>query len=282
VSSVSTSSTSAHSIFIYNGTYTEQVTIAALAGKLTIYGQTTDTTSYASNVVNLEWSASQATGADDEHSAALINLTPNVAIYNINIRNTYGKGSQAVALSAYNTQQGYYGVGFYGYQDTLLAETGNQVYAGCLIEGAVDFVFGQHARAWITKSDIRVVAGGGCITANGRASASDTSYYVIDHCTIAAASGASVAVGSVYLGRPWSQWARVDVQSSSISSIINVAGWSIWSTSQPNTQSVTFQEYSNSGAGASGSRASFSTKLTAPVTIDSILDSTSWIDGSYI
>jgi pectinesterase len=261
------------------------VTIPVLAGKLTIYGQTTDTTKYSANVVNLTWKASLGTAGDDEHSAALINLSPNVAVYNINIKNTFGQAAtngQALALAAYNTQQGYYGVGLYGYQDTLLAETGNQVYAGCLIQGAVDFIFGQHARAWITKSDIRVTAGGGCITANGRSSASDTSYYVIDHCTVAAASGSSVAAGSVYLGRPWTQWARVDFQSTSLSNIINGAGWSIWSSSTPNTQSVTFQEYANTGAGASGNRASFSTKLSSAVSISTLLGSTSWIDSSYV
>lgn len=112
MNSISTTSTSAHSIFIYGGTYTEQVTIPSLAGKLTIYGYTTNTASYSNNVVNLQWSSSLASGApDDQHTSALINLSKNVAVYNINIKNTYGKGSQAVALSAYNTAQGYYGVG---------------------------------------------------------------------------------------------------------------------------------------------------------------------------
>ena len=112
VNSLSTTSSNPQSIFIYGGTYIEQVTIPALAGKLTIYGSTTDTGSYSDNVVNLEWDSSLLSGAaDDEHTAALINLSENVAVYNINIRNTYGKGSQAIALSAYNTEQGYYGVG---------------------------------------------------------------------------------------------------------------------------------------------------------------------------
>lgn len=83
-----------------------------MSGKLTIYGYTSNTASYSGNVVNLDWSSSLASGAaDDEHTAALINLSKNVAVYNINIKNTYGKGSQAIALSAYNTEQGYYGVG---------------------------------------------------------------------------------------------------------------------------------------------------------------------------
>ncbi|TPX13500.1 uncharacterized protein E0L32_005971 [Thyridium curvatum] len=285
VNSISTTSTSAHSIFIYGGTYTEQVTIPSLAGKLTIYGYTTNTASYSNNAVNLQWSSSLASGApDDQHTSALINLSKNVAVYNINIKNTYGKGSQAVALSAYNTAQGYYGVGLYGSQDTLLAQTGNQVYANCLIQGAVDFVFGQHARVWITKSVIAVTEGGHYITANGRDSSSDPSYYVIDNSAVQAASGFSVAAGSVYLGRPWREYARVCFQRCSLSNIINSAGWTVWSSSTPNTGHVTFQEYGNTGSGASGNRASFATKISAPLTIGSIIgsDYTSWVDTSYL
>ncbi|CAK7231788.1 hypothetical protein SBRCBS47491_008048 [Sporothrix bragantina] len=285
VSSISTTSTSTSTIFIYAGTYTEQVTIPVLAGPLVIYGETANTASYTSNVVNLQWDSSLLSGAaNDEATSALINTSPNVKVYNINIKNTYGKGSQAIALSAYNTKQGYYGVGLYGYQDTLLAETGNQVYAGCYIEGAVDFIFGQHARIWITKSEIAVTAGGGCITANGRSSATDVSYYVIDQSTVSAASGASVAADSVYLGRPWSEYARVCFQETSLSSIINPAGWTQWSTSEPNTEDVTFEEYDNTGTGASGTRASFSTKLTSAVSISSILgsDYATWVDANYV
>jgi len=236
-------------------------------------------------VVNLQWDSSLARGAaSDELTAALINLSPNVAVYNINIKNTYGPGSQAIALSAYNTNQGYYGVGLYGYQDTLLAETGNQVYGRCYIQGAVDFIFGQHARAWITKSDIRVSAGGGCITANGRSDSSDVSYYFIDQSTVAAASGSSVGSGTVYLGRPWGEYARVCFQKTSLSALINSAGWTEWSTSGPNTEYVTFQEDGNSGAGASGTRASFSTELSSAITISTILgsDYANWVDASYI
>jgi pectinesterase len=69
VDSLSTTSTTAQSIFIQAGTYTEQVYIAARAAKLTIYGYTTDTTSYASNVVTIQHSSSLASGAtDDDHT----------------------------------------------------------------------------------------------------------------------------------------------------------------------------------------------------------------------
>ena len=207
-----------------------------------MYGYTTDTSSYTSNVVNIVHSLSLLSGgSDDEHTGTVINTSANTKFYNINIKNTYGEGSQAIALSAYNTEQGYYGVGLYGYQDTLLAEIGNQVYGKCYIEGAVDFIFGQHAIAWIDSSDIRVSAGGGAITANGRSSSSDVSYYVINKSSVAAAQGDSVSSGSVYLGRPWSEYARVCFQNTDLSAIINSAGWEEWSSSEPNTEDVTFE-----------------------------------------
>jgi pectinesterase len=186
-------------------------------------------------------------------------------------------------LAAYGTSQGYYGVGLYGYQDTLLTQIGNQVYAKCYIEGATDFIFGQHARTWIDNSDIRVSAQG-VITANGRPSTSDTSYYVINKSSVSGSGSSTAGTGSVYLGRPWSQYARVCFQNTVLGSIVNGAGWEVWSSSTPNTGGVTFQEYGNTGAGASGTRASFSTKLSSAISISTILGSsyTGWVDTSYL
>lgn len=282
--SLSTSSTTAQSIFIEAGTYSEQVYIPARKAKLSIYGYTTDTSSYSKNTVTITHSSSLLSGAaDDDHTATLRNWAADSSVYNINVKNTYGKGSQALAVSAYGDKQGYYGVQMWGYQDTLLAQTGAQVYAKCYIQGAVDFIFGQHATAWIDSSDLRV-SGVGAITANGRASATDASYYVIHKSSVAAASGSTIAAGSIYLGRPWSEWARVVFQETVLSNIINSAGWEVWSTSTSNTEAVTFEEYGNTGAGASGTRASFAKKISAAIPITTILGSSykSWVDTSYL
>ncbi|KAJ7868807.1 pectin lyase fold/virulence factor [Mycena olivaceomarginata] len=200
--------------------------------------------------------------------------------------NTFGVGSQALALSAYGTNQGYYGVGFYGYQDTLLAETGNQFYGVCYIEGAVDFIWGQHARAWIQRSVIASVAAGS-ITADGPSDSSDTSIFVINRSSLIVSSSASSALtGQVYLGRPWTQYARVVYTSCTLGAHINPAGWSIWSTATPNTADVTFAEYDSTGAGAAGTRASFAKKLTSNTgyMAADILGSTwtSWVDAAYV
>jgi pectinesterase len=108
---------------------------------------------------------------------------------------------QNLALSAHTGNQGYYGVQLWGYQDTLLSNTGNQLYAKSLIVGAIDFIFGQTATAWFDQVDIRTIATG-CVTASGRASATNPSWYVINNSTVDGINS-TIAAGINYLGRPW-------------------------------------------------------------------------------
>lgn len=51
---------------MHPGTYSEQVYIAARAAKLIIYGYTTDTSSYTSNVVTITHSSSLVSGAAND------------------------------------------------------------------------------------------------------------------------------------------------------------------------------------------------------------------------
>lgn len=111
-----------------------------------------------------------------------------------------------------------------------------------------DFIFGQHATAWFDQCSIRVLSASlGYITASGRPSSSDPSYYVIDNSTVAAAPDNNVPSGPYYLGRPWADYARVVFQDTSMTSVINAAGWHVWSSSTPNTDHVLFGEYGNTG-----------------------------------
>ncbi|KAL1637774.1 hypothetical protein SLS56_000329 [Neofusicoccum ribis] len=284
VDALSTSSSSAQTIFIYQGTYKEQVVIPQLSGKLTIYGYSEDETSYSGNTVTISAGKSQADGLDNDGTATLAVHTGDIAIYNIDVANTYGSGSQAVALSAYASgNHGYYGLKLTGFQDTLLAQEGNQVYANCYIEGATDFIFGQEAAAWFEGCDLRVASASlGYLTANGRDSSSNPSYYVINNSTVAAADGASVSSGAIYLGRPWRNYARVVFQETELSDIINAAGWAEWSSSDTRTDEVTFEEYGNTGDGASTSdRASFSKQISSPVSMSDVIGSTDWVDSNF-
>lgn len=105
------------------------------------------TGSYEDNVVTFQRSETSTAAGNLDGSAVMNVVSANFRAYNMNFENTYGAGTQAVAVTANGNQQGYYGVGFYGYQDTLYAKGGAQYYSNCYIEGAVDYIFGG-AAAW--------------------------------------------------------------------------------------------------------------------------------------
>ncbi|KNG52082.1 carbohydrate esterase family 8 protein [Stemphylium lycopersici] len=285
VDALDKSSTSEQCIFIAKGIYNEQILVNSLKSPLTIYGETTDTSGYAGNVVTITQGKSQDDGLTNEQTATLRASTPNLKVYNVNLVNTRGKGSQAVALSANADKQGYYGCQFLGFQDTVLAQVGNQVYAKCYIEGATDFIFGQKAVAWFDRCDIGVLDNSiGYITANGRDSDSNPSYYVINNSKVAAAKNNTVKSGVYYLGRPWRNYARVVFQQTSMTDVIRPVGWKNWNNDDPRTDKVTFAEYKNTGNGSKGDRASFSRQLDAAVSISAVLGNTykDWVDVSYL
>ncbi|RKL17275.1 hypothetical protein BFJ68_g4779 [Fusarium oxysporum] len=260
VDSLSTTASGKQCIFIDQGTYNEQVLVPSRSAQLSIYGYTTDTSGYSGNKVTITAKKSQADGLNNDGTGTLRVKAANFKLYNVNVANTYGQGSQA---------QGY------------------QLYSKCLIQGATDFIFGQTASAWFEKTDLRVVAASvGYITANGRDSDSNMSYYVFNNCNIAAAAGNAVANGAYYLGRPWRQYARVVFQKTNMTSVINSKGWSIWNTGEENTAHVLFGEYGNTGAGSQGQRASFATKLSSAVSISTVLSgnyaSKGFYDASYM
>ena len=212
--------------------------------------------------------------------------------YNINIFNTFGhinSNGQNLALSAHVGNQGYYGVGLYGYQDTLLANAGNQVYAKSLIQGAIDFIFGQTARAWLDQIDI-VTTAAGCITASGRADDTNPSWYVINNSTVHGVNATVEADSGInYLGRPWHNYSRVTFQETYLSDVVKPAGWSIWDAGDPRTSNVVFEEFANYGPGSfptEGPRANFSTQISSPRLVADILgtgyEDEWWLDARYL
>ena len=157
VDSLSTTDAADQCIFINPGTYKEQVLVSKRTAKLTIYGYTTNTSTYADNQVTITSSLSQKDGLSNDETATLRVKATNFKLYNVNVNNGYGEGSQAVALSAY-ADSGYYASQFTGFQDTVLSNKGYQLFAHSLIQGATDFIFGQEAATWFEACDIRVLA----------------------------------------------------------------------------------------------------------------------------
>ena len=60
---------------------------------------------------------------------------------NLTIQNSFGPGSQAVALTVYSDRAIVHDVRLLGWQDTLYAAAGRQYYNNCYIEGAVKVLF---------------------------------------------------------------------------------------------------------------------------------------------
>lgn len=147
MSSLSTSASGSQCIFIYQvsfslprvipstnqvqGTYNEQVYVPKRSAQLTIYGYIEDTSNYARNTVTITQNRSQDNQKNNDLTATLQAWAIGLKVHNINLVNTRGKGSQALAVSAQADKQGYYGCKFVGYQDTILANEGNQVRTHC-------------------------------------------------------------------------------------------------------------------------------------------------------
>jgi pectinesterase len=104
----------------------------------------------------------------------------NFKMYNINIQNSAGDASQAVALSTRGTEMGFYACSFLGWQDTLYTHIGSQFFGRCYIEGAVDFIFGITGNSWFQGCTLAVLKAEGTITAQGRTSSSTTGFYVFN------------------------------------------------------------------------------------------------------
>lgn len=95
-----------------------------------------------------------------------------------------------------------------------------------------------------------------------------------------------MATGAYYLGRPWREYARVVFQRTSMSGVVNPAGWRVWNANDPRTAHVSYGEFGNTGDGARGEdeRADFATFLSAPVGMAEVLGSyegAAWYDESY-
>lgn len=287
INALSKTSTTAQTIFIYPGTYKEQGYIPKLASSLTIQGSTPDYRTYAGNAATITYNLALINTTSNDLTATLRNWSPNTKIYNLNIANTFGhiaSNGQNLAISAQAANQGYYACQFRGYQDTILANTGKQLYSKSLITGAVDFIYGSAGIAWFEKVDIRTIAQG-AITASGRDSSTNPSWYVINNSTVDGIDS-SIAASSTYLGRPWREYARVVFQNTYIGAIVKAEGWSVWSSTETRTGNVDFEEFGNTGPGSTGTRASFAKKATSAVAITTVLGSGFksewWVDAEYL
>lgn len=280
----------AYTIQIGAGIYDEQISITR-KGKVTLIGVTNSTRDYTQNQVTIRTSNGVLTSAGQNEITPVINAkkvydNSGLALYNINFANVYPQTKNTAALAAdfYGANIAAYGCSFTGFQDTLLANKGTQVFSNCYIEGSVDFIWG-FSTAFFHQCMIVSNTPGACIAAQSRQTATTAGGYVFDRSVITYSSTYGSSFGSTYLGRPYSEFSIAVYTNCFIDKHISAAGWSVWSTSSPQTSGVMFGEYGNIGPGswqANTQRASFATNLTASQAsqyeLAAWIGDTSWLD----
>jgi pectate lyase/pectin methylesterase-like acyl-CoA thioesterase len=195
---------------------------------------------------------------------------------NLTIENSAGprsKVAQAVALSLKSDMAVFEGVRLKGYQDTLYnglnaKNEGRHYFHNSIIEGDVDFIFGEAPAVVMDNVTMVLVShegGGGHITAGAQKSEDDEGYVFLNSQIVDGAS----ALGTYDLGRPWKDYARV----SFINTFINSQKFlsSGWVTACAGTCKTSyFSEYNSYGPGANASARTAAVQLTgaeASVTI---------------
>lgn len=177
---------------------------------------------------------------------------------NITFENSAGPVGQAVAVRVDGDKVMFEQCRFLGFQDTLYphGDRSRQYYKDCYIEGTVDFIFGW-STAVFENCEIFSKKGGGYVTAASTEEATAHGFVFID-CRLTSDG----APESVYLGRPWRDYAQTVFINTAMGAHIKREGWHNWN--KPNAEKTAFYaEYGSVGPGATSTeRASWSYQLT--------------------
>ena len=256
-------------IQVRKGTYFERITVPRDKPFIRLVGED------ARDTV-LTYNLSTATTSETRYSASTYVFADDFQAENIAFENTYGTGSQAVAIFVGADRAVFRRCRFLGWQDTLyingpncqfvpqpLSETdaancagGRQFFDRCYIEGHVDFIFGN-AAAVFRECEIHS-KGQGYVTAQSRTYPEQNSGFVFDHCRL---TGENTGRG-VFLGRPWRAYSQVVYRNCWLGPHIRPEGWSVWNNNN-NHETSFYAEYQSDGPGANPSaRVPWSHQLT--------------------
>ena len=174
---------------------------------------------------------------------------------NITFENSFGTGSQAVAVLVEADRAVFKNCRFLGWQDTLYAKNGRQYYAHCYIEGTVDFIFGQSA-AVFDNCEIHS-KGDGYIAAPMRFAADEPSGFVFFKCRLTSVE----TKNGIFLARPWRDYGRTVFIDTQMDANVRPEGWNHWLPEREAT--AYFAEYRSVGPGANdATRAKWSHQLS--------------------
>jgi len=161
---------------------------------------------------------------------------------NVTFENSFGTGSQAVAVLVEADRVVFKNCRFLGWQDTLYAKNGRQYYQDCYIEGHVDFIFGQAAAVF--DNCVIHSKGDGYIAAPMRFAADEPSGFVFYKCRLTSVD----TKNGIFLGRPWRDYGRTVYIDTQMDAAIRPEGWNHWLPEREKTAYLA--EYKSIGPGA--------------------------------
>ncbi|XP_076884493.1 pectinesterase-like [Bidens hawaiensis] len=239
-------------IKIKAGVYRENVNIPSSKTNLMFIGDGRSNTIITAN-------DSVAGGNTTFKSATVAAVGDGFLARDITFQNSAGpSGHQAVALRVGSDFSAFYRCGMLAYQDTLYVHSNRQFYYECMVAGTVDFIFGNAA---VVFQDCDIQARRpdpkqkNMLTAQGRTDPNQNTGIVIQKCRISATSDLQPVQADfpTYLGRPWKEYSRTVVMQSSISDVIDPAGWYPWNGDFA-LDTLYYREYQNTGPGADTSK----------------------------
>jgi pectinesterase len=227
-------------ITIKNGVYKEKVKVHAWNTRMSFVGESKDSTIITWD----DYFDGINRGRNSTfHTYTLLVEGDDFHAENLTIQNTAGEVGQAVALHVDADRVSFEECRLLGNQDTvyLAGEGSRQYFTNCYIEGTTDFIFGG-ATALFENSRIHSKKDS-YITAASTPENQEFGF-VFKNCRLTAPQN----VTSVYLGRPWRNYAKTVFLNTEMGHHIQAEGWDNWNKPEAEP-TVFFAEYENSGVG---------------------------------
>ncbi|MGJ5642352.1 pectinesterase family protein [Formosa sp. S-31] len=243
-------------IYIKNGIYKEKLVLPTSKSNVTFIGE-----DVGKVVLTYDDYASKTNAFGEEMgttgSSSFFVFGDGFKAKHITFQNSSGPVGQAVAVRVDGDKVVFEDCRFLGFQDTLYVhgKKSRQHYKNCYIEGTTDFIFGW-STAVFEDCEIYSKKGGSYITAASTEQGEDSGLTFIN-CKLTG----DAPKGSVYLGRPWRNYAQTVFINCWMGEHIKSEGWHNWGKTDAE-QTAYYAEYNSKGPGASKQRVSWSNQLS--------------------
>lgn len=245
---VNATAASPDTIFIKNGRYKEKITVAANKTYLQLIGESVTGVILTYDDYAAKVTACGVTVGTQNSASFSINANDFTAI-NITFENSYGDGSQAVAVLVNADRAAFKNCRFMANQDTLYTK-GSGVprayFSKCYIDGNIDFIFGSSVAVFdscVVYAKSRTSAGSSFITAANTPTGQNFGY-VFRNCKFPTNTGAT----TYFLGRPWPSPSEAGTRQKTVllncilGGSISPAGWTTWDANTV-TGNITYAEF---------------------------------------